>query len=80
MWNIKNIDNLDILEIEDKSVIEPLSSVLSQDWNKLANIREVFYITPKETGEENLLLRLSDFNNSSSASLFDINVHVNITK
>lgn len=80
VWNIENIDHLERLSLEEKSVIEPMSSILSDDWNKLTNLRDVFYLIPEDTGGENLLFRLNSFNDSSSPSLFDINIHVNIAK
>lgn len=80
VWNIKNPDHLEKLSLEEKSIIEPMSSIFSNDWNKLTIVRDVFYLIPEDTGYENLLIRLNSFNNNNSPSLFNINVHVNIEK
>ncbi|GAA0181618.1 hypothetical protein SH2C18_41260 [Clostridium sediminicola] len=80
VWNIKNMDEASKLILEEKSVITPMSSLLHDEWNKLSIIRDVFYLVPQESGYENLLLRLSSFNDDDNPSLFDIDIHVNIAK
>lgn len=80
VWNIKNLEQISKLTLEEKSVINPMSSILHDEWNKLSNIRDVFYLVPEDIGYENLLLRLSSFNDDNSPSLFDIDIHVNIAK
>lgn len=80
VWNIKNLEQISKLTLEEKSVINPMSSILHDEWNKLSNIRDVFYLVPEDTGYENLLLRLNSFNDDNTPSLFDVDIHVNIAK